>query len=307
MPPQPKSLLPPSTRTCLRGNHTVDVKLFFPNKLYTDASCRDTWCKHCVANIATKLEMQRYFFENHRVWSDSLWDASIEKARALLAQQATYQKASPDRRATLEERFAVPEVVKLMNHPAHYKYFDPMGRTFEDYYSSKPHPKLAPAASPSSSSSSAASRSPSERRYSEEFNGSFNSDELAYLHKFYDNMGGNELEDAFVQDNLRILAVLSLAVHKAQDDYNNGRTELDTVTSSVAAYQNLAKTMNITAVQKKARETSNTETTWSQWAKKLLEKEIYTPKITWPEDDIDRTLREYQHIIHAVKGGDDSA
>lgn len=289
-----KSHAAPVTRQCLRGNHTVDARNFYSNKGWVDNGSRDVWCKDCVAKITTRDELQRYFWENHREWSAPAWDAAVRKARETLTMNKTYQSANAERKQALEDRFAVREMLGLMNKVSYYRYYDPGSETYEAAIASGRFDVVETPSDPKSKT----------KVYSPTFNGSFTEADLAYLTKFYNDMGGDDIDDAFDRDSVIKLAKASLAVDKAQDDYNAGRCDIQTVSNAISAQQLLAKSLNITAVQKKAKDTTH-RTSWSEWSRSLVEKEIYAPKIEWPKDDIDRILEQYQHILVAVKGGEE--
>lgn len=289
-----RSRLPLTTRQCLRGNHTVDAKNFYSNKGWVDNGALDVWCKDCVAKLTTRDELQRYFWANHREWSPQAWDASVRKARELLVSNKTYQSANIERRQALVERFAVHEMIGIMNRVAYYRYHDPGTETYED----------AVASGKFDVNDAPAEARPRTKVFSATFNGSFTEADLAYLTKFYNDMGGDDIEDAFDRDSVVKLAKASLAVDKAQDDYNAGRCDINTVSNAISAQQLLAKSLNITAVQKKAKDTTR-RTSWSEWSRSLVEKEIYAPKVTWPKDDIDMVLDQYQHVVAAIKGGEE--
>lgn len=282
---------PAPTRHCFRGDHDAPASKFANNADWAENAGRDLWCKDCVAKLTTRSDMMRYCWENHRAWSEDAWSAAIAKAREQLAGDKTYLRSNGERRKVLEERFACQSFPAIISKKTYYKYFDPAGETFD-------HAMATGRFVQQSSESPHSTRA----SYSPQFNGNFSKEDLAYLEEFYNNLGGDEIDDYIDREYIKKLAKASLAANKAQDDYNSGRGSIDDVNRTLDNFDKLAKSSNLTAFQKKAKATA-AKTSWSEWSKELINKEIYAPVIHWPKDDIDRTLEEFQHIVSAVQGG----
>lgn len=298
MPSPSSSHALPPTRQCLRGNHTMPVTMFYANPGWAENAGRDVWCKDCAAKLTTRDGALRYFWDNHREWSEDAWLAALTKAREKLAKERAYQNASGERKLALEERFAVRELFALMNRKTFYKYHDPGDETFENALASGRFDEVVFADDDKSQQQQS-----KKKTYSSRFNGSFTEGELAYLEDFYDSMGGDDIDDYMDRNYIKKLAKASLAADKAQDDYNAGRCDFKVVADAMDNFDKLAKSSNLTAFQKKEK-SKTAKTSWSEWSRRLIEKEIYAPKVEWPKDDIDKTLDEYQHILAAVKGGE---
>ena len=166
----------------------MDARNFYSNKGWVNNGARDVWCKDCVAKLTTRDDLQRYFWENHREWSAPAWDAATRKARETLSMNKTYQAANAERKLALEERFAVREMLGIMNKVAYYKYYDPGEETYEAAIASGRFDVEETPSEPRSKT----------KVYSSTFNGSFTEADLAYLTKFYNDMGGDDIGFQFL-------------------------------------------------------------------------------------------------------------
>lgn len=292
------------TRACTKCGKTHPLTQFASNSRWSSNSHRDAWCLDCAKRMSSKEDVQHYFWDNHRQWSERLWEHCIAKAREELAGNTTYQRGNAERRAKLEEAAAARRVPSVMNLKAYYAYAPSEPIPFERALEAGKF-DVVKEGEPDSSASAATTKIPPPkarvRTYSAKFNGSFTEQELAYLNNFYDNLGGDDLDDFALQEYVKKFAKASLAYDKAQDDYNNARCGIDVVKDAMSQFDTLAKSSNLAACQRKKNEIRQ-RNSWSEWTKGLLEKEIYAPHIEWPKDDIDKTLEEYQHIIAAIKG-----
>ena len=289
----PASKVPSQQRHCLRGNHNAPATKFMSNAGWVANAGRDVWCKDCVAKLTTREDALRYCWENHREWSEDAWSKAMQRARESLSKDKTYVKVNSDRQRALEERFAMQFFPNYISRKPYYKYFDPGDETFEHAIRSGRFDQHV--------ENEEAPRS-RVKVYSKRFSGSFTEDELAYLEEFYDNLGGDEIDDYIDREYIKKLAKASLAANKAQEDYNACHCTCYVVRDTMDIFDMRDKSSSLTAFQKKAKTTA-VKTSWSQWSRDLAQKEIYAPKITWPKDDIDKTLEEFQHIISAVQGG----
>lgn len=281
-------------RRCEKCGKRLLPTEFYMNKLWYGNQQRDSWCRDCAAKMTTREEACRYFWENHRAWSELAWQSALSKARGKLSKDNSYINATHEQRQYLEERYAVPELLAIMGSAKYYGYHDPGSKLFEEAWDEGEfEPAVVEDKKP---------KRKGEKIYSSKFFGSYTQEELDYLNDFYESLGVEDEEEdsGFDVDMFKKLSIYALIANRLLEDYRNGKCDLKSATDATAAYNNLAKNLNITALQKKAK--TNFRTSWSEWSKGLAAKEIYAPVVEWPQDDIDKTLAEYKHIVSSTQG-----
>lgn len=275
------------TKLCLNCGRVKEMKDYYTNRDWDEQLGKDIWCKECVNRCTTKDEIRKYFWENHREWTERLWDAAKKKAEGLAANNATYQKTTDERRKLIIERLTCQQIPGLMT--PYYKYVDNEkdGATLS-YEEAKQAGKIL-------------EEDPEIKIYSSEFNGYFKPAELEYLQNYYKSLEEDfDLDTENLRDYARKLTKASFQADKAQDDYAAGRCDFSVVKDALAQFDMLSKSANFAACKRKPGENGGMNS-WSELTYKLeTSGHPCTRKIEWPEDDVDRTINEFRFIVESL-------
>ena len=139
------------------------------------------------------------------------------------------------------------------------------------------------------------------KTFSKEFNGYFKRHEIEYLENYYNGLEKDfDLSDTNLRDFARKLAKASLLVDKAQDAYMSGRGSQADLKDATMQFDLLAKSGNFAACKRKPDDNTGMSS-WSELTAKLeTTGHPCTRKIEWPEDDVDRVINSYRHIVESL-------
>lgn len=287
-----KSKPPVQTRLCLHCNQTKPLSQFYSNRDWVENGNKDKWCKQCLAKIRTKDEMRRYFWENNREWKENVWENALKQAEVQAAKSSVYQKSNEDRRKILLESIACPIIPSLMQKTQNYKFEDHTQDVHtNDYDQAKENGKIV----------EISTRDKNLKVYNEFFNGEFKPSEIEYLENYYQGLENDfDLSDTSLRDNAKKVAKASLLADKVQNDYMAGRCSLQDVKDAIAQYDLLMKTGNFAACKRKPGEKGG----MGSWSELTLHLETHgftcDKLVTWPKDDVDRTIEEFKYIVEAL-------
>lgn len=287
--PQSQKPTPEVKRACLKCGQPKPLKEFFSNKEWIDQLHRDVWCIGCFGKCQTKEDVREYFWENHREFSQKMWDAAQKRAEKLLNNNEVYMKSSEDRRLLLLEKTTITQIPGILNMKNFYKYYDSSKSGFNSYAEAK--------------ASGAITEEPDdkEKKYDDFFNGYFTASELKYLEDYYVNL---EKDFSFDNENLRDYAKkvcrASLQLNKAWEDYNAGRCPFSDVKDASILFDTFSKSANFAACKRKVGDTSGL-TCWAETTLRLEQTgHTMQRKIEWPEDSVDRVINNYRHIVASI-------
>lgn len=283
-----KTYAPPAQKLCLRCGRKHKASEFYTNRDWSEQAGIDIWCKDCVHRCVTKDEMKEYFWYNHRAWSDKMWKQAEQKAERLLAGNAAYASTTDARRRVMLSRLAAQQVPTLMQG-VYYQYED----TSKDGYLTYEEAK--------SNGAVKLDETDEEKIYSDEFNGYFSKKDLAYLENYYTKLEEDfNFDNESLRDYARKVCKASLQADKAQDDFASGKCSLADVKDAMAQFDMLSKSANFAACKRNAREGSGL-TSWSETTYKLeTTGHTMQRKIEWPQDDVDRVLAAYSHVVASL-------
>jgi len=283
-----KKPTPKKKKLCLKCGRLKDLSDYYANRDWEEQLGKDCWCKECVNRCVTKDEIKEYFWENHRLWDERIWQIARQRAEQIASTNLTYQRASEDRRVNILERLTAQGVPAAMG--TMYQYFDPTkdGKTLS-YREAKEQGHIEDI------------EDEDVKTYSKMFNGKFKKHELEYLEDYYYGLESEfDLNDTNLRDIARKLAKASLNVDKAMDDYAAGRCDFSVVKEATAQFDLLSKTGNFAACKRKAGDSVG----MGSWAELTLMLETTghpcTRKIEWEKDDVDRTLAEFRYTFEAL-------
>lgn len=276
------------TKLCLKCRKPKELPDFYTNRDWEEQLGKDVWCKECVSRCSTKDELREYFWENHREWTDRLWDSAMKKAEGLANKNETFMRSTEERRAMILEKLTCQQAPSLFS--AFYKYVEHERNGVEmSYQDAKENGMIEDSVDANL------------KVYSKEFNGNFKPQELSYLENYYQSLENDfDLDTENLRDYARKLAKASLQADKAQDDYGAGKCDYSVVKDAQAQFDMLSKSANFAACKRKPGEGGGMGS-WSELTYKL-ETSGYpcTRKIEWEKDDVDRTIMEFRHIIDAL-------
>lgn len=284
-----KSRTKKPTKLCLKCGRTRRVDDFYANRDWSDQLGRDIWCKECVNRCVTKEAIKEYCWENHREFTERMWDTAQKRAEKLAANNATYTKANEERRKNLLERLTAQQIPAVM--PMYYQYVD----------NSKDGRSLSYAEAKANGETIEDDSDDSERIYSEDFNGWFTQRDLNYLNRYYKRLDDDfGFDNESIRDYARKVCKSSLVADKAQDLFAQGRVDYSVVKDAMQQFDNLSKSANFAACKRK-KDNGSGMTSWSEASLYLqTHGHPYTRKIEWPKDDVDRTILEFHHIVEAL-------
>jgi hypothetical protein len=137
--------------------------------------------------------------------------------------------------------------------------------------------------------------------FSHEWNGKFTQRELDYLDGYYE-----ELEDGFVLDNKSIkdyarkVAKASLAVDIASNKYRIGSIQSKELKEALDMFDNLSKSANFAACKRRAGDQGGLGSFGELAAKIEPTGKIQENYVVWPQDEADKLIEEYRHVVIAV-------
>lgn len=280
---------PKPTKLCLNCGRVRDLESdYYTNRDWQEQLGKDLWCKHCVGKCATKEDIKKYFWENHREWNDRIWEIVLDKAKKALNTNITYQRSSETRQKAMLERLAAQQVPSVMG--TMYRYVengkDGQSLTYEDAISNGEIEQ---------------EENEDEKVYSDFFDGYFTKRDIEYLNNYYEELDHTfQFDNANLCDYAKKVCKASLQANKAQNDYAAGRCQLADVKDAVTLFDMLSKSANFAACKRKAQDTGNL-TSWSETTLRLMtDKKVIARKIEWPEDDVDRVINNLRHTVTAL-------
>lgn len=279
------------TKLCLKCGRVKEFKDYFDNKEWTEQLGKDIWCKDCASKIKSKDEVREYFWENHREFTDRIWETAKKKAEGLVVTSATYAKASEDRKNKLLEQIACQQVFGVMNQPILYKYENTnKDGKYTSYAEAKENGEIIE------------DKDPNIKIWSDEWCGMFTEREIKWLDEYYKRLTENgKLEfDTTQDDYAHKIAHASLMNNKATSDYNAGRCDYSVVKDTASIFDMYNKSANFAACKRKT-DTDNNKGSFSELVAYLESHgRPCTRKIEWDQDDVDRSIAELHHIVSAI-------
>lgn len=273
-------------KTCMRCGKPKDIKEFYDNPNLDDTGV-DAWCKSCLGKCATREDVARYMWENGRDFTKEIWKLAVDRAEPILAKNAVYQKSSKDKQKALLEKAAAGQVQYVMK--TDYHYVDTDGVSYEE------------AKAQGLFNDPKAEEKDEEKVYSKEFHGEFTKDELEYLEDYVADLSEDfDIETRADKDYARKMAKASLIHDNALNDYLAGEADIETVNKAAASFDMIAKSGNL-APSKKKKDDSKSIGSWSELTLYLeMNGHPCTRQVTWPLDDVDKTVMEFRHIVTAM-------
>ena len=276
-------------KMCLHCGKSKPLTEFYANRDWQEQLGKDVWCKECVNKCATKDDVRKYFWENHREWNERIWDIARKKAEKLANTNTAYQRTSEERRLRILDMLTCQQIPTSMT--ALYKFIDPTngGKTLS-YEEAKQKGEVVE------------DHEADIKIYSKDFNGFFKQSELDYLHEYYEGLDHDfDLNDTNLRDIAKKLAKASLQADKAQDDYMAGRCDFTVVKDALAQFDLLSKSGNFAACKRKPDDQSGLGSYGELTYKLETSGHPCVRKIEWEQDDVDRTIEELRYITEALQ------
>ncbi len=279
---------PKKTKLCLHCGRVKPIDGYYANKDWIEQLGYDVWCKDCVNRCANKEDIKEYFWENHREFTDKIWTSAEAKANKLAANNIAYQNSSDERRKLIMDRLTAQQIPAVMG--MYYKYVD----------NHKENPALTYAEAKDKGIVQT-EEDPNEKIYDKEFNGNFNKRDLEYLRNYY-----AELNTAFsfdtenLRDYARKVCKASLQADKMQDAFAAGRCSFADVKDAMAQFDMLSKSAEFAQCKRKTGDNSGL-TCWAETTYKLeTTGHTMQRKIEWPEDDVDKCIKNLRHLAASL-------
>ena len=285
-----------ASKLCIYCNRIKPLNEFYTNKGWASQSFHDAWCRECAVKNSTDREsLQAYCWYNNRLWSDTLYDAAVKKARYSLANDPVYLDANApeDKRTSVENKAIVRAFFSIMNLGNLYHYSPNVG---EDGM----HREFDPD-SPEGNADKSVETEAEEQIYSKVWNGYYTQRELDYLDDYY-----ARLEEGFVLDNQNIMDYARKAAKASLDadiKYNRmrqGQAGVAEWEKAQAIFDNLSKSANFAACRRKPGDIAGLGSLGAIVAKIEMSGELDTPMVEFPPDDIDKIIADFRHTVAAV-------
>ena len=278
---------PKPVKMCIHCGKTKELNDFYSNRDWDEQLGRDIWCKECVNRLKTKDEFKEYFFENHREFTEKLWELAKNKAEKSVAGNQTYVKASDSRKKMLLERLTCQAIPGIMQ--TQYKYQDNTKNGTLTYEEAKNAGILLE------------EPDPEVKTYSSKFDGYFTKKDLEYLENYYNRLEEDfNFDDESRRDYAKKVCKSSLQADKAQDMYSDGKCEFSDVKDALSLFDMLSKSADFAACKRKTGET-NGLSSWSETTYKLeTTGHTMQRKIEWEQDDVDKVITSLKHIVQSL-------
>lgn len=274
-------------KLCIRCSKVLPLGDFFPNRKWESQQYHDAWCKSCAYKYTKDLDGVRlYCKDNNRGWDDSYWDSCIKKARYQLATDPAYVKALPEKRAELEVPVAAKHWFSIMNLNQFYVYEEHgvVMEVGEEELGDVPDPSTQ-----------------SEVKYSKEWRGYYTDDQIEALNDIY-----RQYDEDFVLDNVSIrdyarkVAKASLNLDMAEDRMRRGNGDSSEYKEMQRIFDDLSKSANFAACRRKPGENSGLGSLGEIIMRIETSGALETQGVTFPEDDVDRIIKDFRHTLTAV-------
>lgn len=268
--------------------------MFYKNRDSQITGGFDSWCKDCVhAYVKDKDTMKEYCHQNHRVFSEELWEKNEQLAIADINSGKIPNFNSETAKNNYINRRVITDYFKQMNLARWYQYSnddvqDPtpiiIDNDFdEDYYD------------------------PDEEVYSDFWEGSYTISELDHLNALFKEYEADfDIPDVHTRSMFKKVVKLSFMQDKATRDVMDNPTkenvdQLDKITKMMIAASDAVK-LNL------AKRSSNDRGGFTDLGSLIARIEstgALMRKQEFPEDDVDVTMREYIEGIVANLANED--
>lgn len=289
------------SKLCLRCNKVKPIIEFYKNESWEEQNYHDLYCKDCARTVCiNQNSIRKYFWENNRVWRDSLWEAGKKKAEKSMTVNPDYinPRTSENEKVRLLDEETAHQCLLLMNYPTYYTYsenshldkplleFDAdtnMGKELEDENGNK-------------------IVEDSVKVYSVKWDGMYTNAELQWLDNYYEG-----LDEAYVLDNINIqdyakkVARASLEVDKRYNRLLSGIGSMKEYQDAMEVFDKISKSANFAACQRKGP-INNGMGSLSEiiWQIEFEHRDQYEP-VTFPPDDVDKIIADFAHTDVAIQ------
>lgn len=287
---------PKGSKSCTLCLKTLKLYQFYKNRDWEDQKGYDAWCTSCVKKkCVTKEGFQDYFYYNNRTWNEDKYHQAEIKARYETSIDKKYNSLKSDvARANRRQQILQNIIFKQMNTTGFYKYVSNIKKG-----------KIV--------------RLP--KTEEEDINDDVTEDEKGetkiYSEKWQmplDKKTEDRLEselETFYENNKSYSGdeALAIQITKAKMNLDNahvklaeGSIDVKELESFTKMWRDLMNSANATPDKKKESQNSD----WYSIGKiiEFMEENnmIEMDMFQYEEDETDKILKDYQHIISAVSG-----
>ena len=283
----------PTSKLCVKCQRVLPLTEFYPNKQWVGQWYKDAWCKECADKLCTDKEsLMQYCFENNRGWEDSYWDTAIKKAQYIVSTDPIYVKphTSAKRRDAILSKTAVRQFFGLMNLNAFYKFEDHIGGdgVYIDMSQIQKEKKDKP------------ETEEVKRTYNAKWGGNFSKQEIEKLEDTYAQYAEDfVLDNVNIRDYARKVAKASLNADIAEDRMRRGEISASEYKEAQKIFDDLSKSSNFAACRRQPGQASGLGSLGEIIMRLEIDKQLRENGFTFPEDDIDRIVRDFEHTYTA--------
>lgn len=278
------------SKLCIRCNQILPLEKFSANKLWASQQYRDAWCIDCAKKYCVDMDtVKQYCFENNRAFLDKAWEAAKKKAQYSLSNNKIWLNPNtPAEKKAEEENKAIADAfLAIKNNAYAYEYEENVRVSEKD-----------------------TTREAVTHEFTDEENkpiydtvwrGWFTPKQIEILDAIY-----AQYEEDFVLDNVNIrdyarkVAKASLNADIAEDKMRRGQATPKEYADAVKIYDDLSKSSNFAACRRKPGESTGMGSLGEIILKMEVDRYLDTNPFTFPEDDVDKIIKDYRHTWAAV-------
>ena len=288
-------------KRCIHCNKVWDITEFLPNRAWGAQQNCDLYCRQCTrAMVVDKTSLRKYMWENNRLYSETIWEVAVNKAKRVLANNAEYNKKSlpASRRKEIEDQVTAAQALSLINLAQYYHYndnADPTGNL-------APFDEGSPNGSIVDTVDGAEALTDSRKYWDAVWNGTYTKRELDYLNNYYDRLQDSfSLDDISAQDYARKVAKASLEADTRYTLMRDGKISSKEWREAQDVFDSLSKSSALTAAQRKDRGNESNKVLCEIIQEIEVNHHAMIPQVSFPPDDIDRILEDFRHTEKSIE------
>lgn len=279
-------------KECPKCKTIKPIVAFYRNKKWKAQMNRDSWCCDCVKKtIVDKHTLMEYCHYNNRVFQEQLYsELSLRAAKELAVDQKYLRMDYAKKNQRLFEVIK-KYYFEVWQHAEYYEYVETSGTPMVD-----PHEYERAVRNKEISEEE---QRMNEIVYDNFWRGRYSRSDIEYLNDYYENLLSTEPDMTFSRkDYAKKIAVASLNVERAaKTAHLDGGKEYQAM---LKVFDSLNSSAAFSETKRKATDSIGV-TTFGEMIQKIENSghEIVS-SVEFPEDDIDKIMRDLQHVLEAV-------
>jgi hypothetical protein len=287
------------TKKCKKCGESKPLNSFYSNKDHVNGLFKDDWCKDCVKNfVKNKETLKEYCLHNKKVFSEELFDKSVEEAEMSILGTDTYRNAGQKMGEVILWSATRDHYFSKMNMKNYYIYandaYNLTDLQLEDL-KIKPNEETA---TPTSN------KSKTKVQYSDVWKGRYTVAQIERLDGYFNRLAENfDITDIHMEDMYREVAKIAMERDEAFNEYKSNRDP-----NSFKLYKELCDMyikMSDAAKLSVSKRTKNDSVGFSDLGsliKRIEESGALMRKVEFEKDDVDIVVEDFAHILRSFEG-----